>query len=456
MDRNLNLTEGKITSTLTKLALPIMGTSFIQMAYSLADTMWLGRASTKAVAAVGTAGNLMWFGSGLILITQVGLGVSVAQSYGRNNIEEVKKYISHGFQLDIFIAILYSLLLFLLKSQIIGFFRLNDCEVIRMAEEYLGIIAIGIIFNFINPIFSTILNSSGNSVTPFKLNALGLIANMILDPILIFGLGPIPSLGVRGAAIATILAQFIVSFVFIILGRKSNDIYSYDNLFIKPDFKYIKRIVKLGFPPFVQTAIHSGISMVLTRIVAGFGDTAVAVLNIGSQIESIAWMSSEGFSSAIAAFIGQNFGAKKLDRIKEGYHKGMQILGSIGIFATLLLVFGAKSLFTVFTPKDPIAINEGIRYLRILGLSQFFMSIEIGTAGAFNGIGRTLPPTLIGVVFNIIRIPLALVLSSTRLGLLGIWWSISISSIIKGILSPILYNYVLKHRLEDLNKKIDY
>ena len=95
MDRNLNLTEGKITSTLVKLALPIMGTAFIQMAYSLTDTMWLGRFSTKAVAAVGTAGNLMWFGSGLILITQIGLGVSVAQSYGRDDMDAVKKYISH-------------------------------------------------------------------------------------------------------------------------------------------------------------------------------------------------------------------------------------------------------------------------------------------------------------------------------------------------------------------------
>ena len=450
MDRNLNLTEGKIISTLIKLALPIMGTSFIQMAYSLTDTMWLGRASTKAVAAVGTAGNLMWFGSGLILITQIGLGVSVAQSYGRNDMDAVKKYISYGFQLDIFIAIIYSLLLFIFSSQIIGFFNLNDVEVIRMAEEYLRIIALGLTFHFINPIFSTTLNSTGNSVTPFKLNALGLIINMILDPILIFGLGPIPSLGAKGAAIATISAQFMVSLAFIILGTKSNAIYSHVNLFIKPNLEYINRMVKLGFPPFVQTAFHSGISMILTRIVAQFGDTAVAVLNIGSQIESIAWMSAEGFSSAISAFVGQNFGARKLDRIKDGYHKGMQILGSIGIFATILLVFGARPLFTIFTPRDPIAINEGAKYLRILGLSQFFMTIEIGTAGAFNGIGKTLPPTLIGIVFNIFRIPLALILSSTSLGLLGIWWSISLSSIIKGTLSPIVYNYVLKHRLEEL------
>lgn len=450
MDRNLKLTEGKITSTLVKLALPIMGTAFIQMAYSLTDTMWLGRFSTKAVAAVGTAGNLMWFGAGLILITQVGLGVSVAQSFGRGDMEAVKKYISHGFQLDIFIAILYSLILFIFNSQIIGFFNLNDIEVIKMAEEYLRIIAIGLTFHFLNPIFSTTLNSTGNSVTPFKLNALGLIINMILDPILIFGLGPIPALGSKGAAIATVAAQFIVSMAFIILGKRDNAIYSHVNLFIKPDFKYIGDMAKLGFPPFVQTAIHSSMSMVLTRIVAQFGHTPVAVYNIGSQIESISWMSAEGFSSAISAFIGQNFGAKKIDRIKEGYHKGMQILGSIGIFATILLVFGARPIFTAFTPRDPIAIEEGIKYLRILGLSQFFMTMEIGTAGAFNGIGKTLPPTLIGIIFNVLRVPLALALSSTRLGIVGIWWSISVSSIIKGIISPIIYNYVLKHRLEEL------
>ena len=450
MDRNLNLTEGEITSTLAKLALPIMGTAFIQMAYSLTDTMWLGRASTKAVAAAGTAGNLMWFGSGLILITQIGLGVSVAQSYGRDDIDAVKKYISYGFQLDIFIAIIYSLLLFIFSSQIIGFFNLNDVEVVKMAEEYLRIIAIGLTFHFLNPIFSTTLNSTGNSVTPFKLNTLGLIVNMILDPILIFGLGPIPALGVKGAAIATIFAQFIVTIVFIILGKQSDAVYSHVNLFIKPDFEYIGKMVRLGFPPFVQTAIHSGISMILTRIVADFGDTAVAVLNIGSQIESIAWMSAEGFSSAISAFIGQNFGAGKIDRIKKGYYRGIQILGGIGIFASLLLIFGAKPLFTLFTPRDPVAIAEGTKYLRILGTCQFFMCIEIGTAGAFNGIGKTLPPTLIGVIFNISRIPLALALSSTKLGLLGIWWSMSISSIMKGITSPIIYNYVLKHRLEEL------
>ncbi len=448
MDRHLNLTEGKITSTLVKLAMPIMATSFIQMAYSLTDTMWLGRYGTEAVAAVGTAGNLLWFGSGLILISQVGLGVSVAHAYGRKDMEEVKKYISSGLQLDIFIALLYSLFLVLFRKQIIGFFNLNQPEVIKMAENYLGIVGLAIIFQFLNPIFSTILNSGGNSVTPFKLNTIGLISNMLLDPILIFGFGPIPSMGAIGAAIATAFAQFLVTIGFLYVGKRNGEIYSKVKLLKKPDLQLINRIIKLGVPPFLQTAIHASISMVLTRFIANFGDVAVAVLNVGSQIESIAWLSAEGFSSAISAFIGQNYGARKKYRIKQGYKRGMQILGTIGFFASLLLILAAEPLFKIFTPKDPIAIKEGINYLRILGLSQFFMTTEIGTAGAFNGLGKTLPPTLIGIIFNILRIPLAMWLSSTSLGLLGVWWSITISSIIKGTISPALYVYLLRNKLE--------
>jgi len=447
MNRNLDLTKGKITSTLIKLAMPIMGTSFIQMAYNLTDTMWIGRYSTRAAAAVGTAGNLMWFGSGLILIAQVGLGVSVAHAYGRKDMEEAKRYISNGLQFDIFIAILYSLFLIFFRKQIIGFFNLKEIEVIKMAESYLMIIGFAIVFQFINPIFSTILNSGGNSVTPFKINTIGLITNMILDPVLIFGVGPIPSLGVVGAAIATTFSQIVVTMIFLYVGYRNGEIYLKVNFLVKPDIDCIKRIIKLGVPPFVQTAIHSGITMILTRSIANFGHVAVAVINIGSQIESITWMSADGFSSAISAFVGQNYGAKKAQRIKEGYKKGMQILGTIGFFASLLLILGAEPLFRIFTPNDPIAIKEGISYLRIVGLSQFFMTMEIGTAGAFNGLGKTLPPTLIGILFNVLRIPLAIWLSSTSLGLLGIWWALTISSIIKGTVSPLLYIHLLRNKL---------
>ena len=445
MTNNINLTEGKIRRTLVKLALPIMGTSFIQTAYNLTDIMWLGRLSTDAVAAAGTAGFFLWFGAALIMIAQVGVGVNVAQLYGKGDLEGVKKYVSNGFQLNLIIAISYSLLLFIFRQQIIGFFSIQEANVSEMAVEYLAIIAMGITFHFLNPVFSTILNSTGNSITPFKVNTIGLIANIIIDPLFIFGFGPLPTLGIKGAALATILSQFFVTIIFLIIGKKYNTIYSHVKLFNKPCIKTIKKIIKIGIPPFAQVGLHSVIAMVITKILASFGPVAIAVQSIGSQIESITWMTADGFSAAISAFIGQNFGAGKVKRIKDGYVQGIQILGGIGILTTLILIFGSEILFSIFVPDDPVAIKEGIKYLKILGLSQFFMTIEIGTTGAFNGLGKTLLPTVNGTVLNGLRIPAALILSKTILGLSGVWWAISLSSILKGAILFILFHIYWKH-----------
>ena len=175
----------------------------------------------------------------------------------------------------------------------------------------------------------------------------------------------------------------------------------------------------------------------------------IAVQSIGSQIESISWMTAEGFSTAIAAFVGQNYGARNYDRVREGYYKGFRIISAIGIFATVLFVFGGEFIFSKFTPEDAEATKQGAIYLRILGLSQVFMCMEIASLGLFNGIGRTLPPSIIGVIFNALRIPGALILSATALGLSGVWWSISISTICKGIVSSIIVRYLLKNALRE-------
>lgn len=447
--RNVDLREGNITKVLVKLAMPIMGTSFMQMVYSLTDMMWLGRLSTTAVAAAGTVGFFLWIGMSLVLISQIGVSVGVSQAYGREDIIDAKEYISSGIKLDLFIALIYSIFLFVFRRQLIDFFNLDDIEAVSMAIQYLTIISFGIIFHFINPIFAAVFNATGNSITPFKATAIGLISNMILDPLLIFGVGPFPSLGIRGAAIATITAQIIVTIVFLIVTRK-NILFLNLNIFQLPKKAHIKKILKLGVPASLQSGAHAIISMTLTRILANWGATAVAVQSIGSQIESLSWMSAEGFSQAIAAFTGQNYGAKNFERVKNGYYKGIQIVGSIGIAVSVLLIFGGEFIFNIFTPEDPKAIELGIVYLRILGTSQFFMTIEIGTAGAFNGIGKTHIPATTGIILNALRIPMAIFLSSTFLELTGVWWSMSISSILKGIVLASLFIYTLKKGLSTI------
>ena len=429
------LTQGSISKALIKLAVPIIGTAFLQTAYTITDMFWIGKVGTEAAAAVGTGGFFTWLAMAFILLSKVGAEIGVAQSIGKDDIKEAKRYIRHTVQLNVFLAILYAAVLIIFNKQLIGFFDLGDAHVIEMATSYLVIVSMGFIFYFINPVLTAILNGYGDSKTPFYINMIGLVTNMILDPLLIMGVGPIPAMGVKGAAIATVIAQFAVTVAFIlriIIGKV--ELFKDVDFLKKPDMYHIKYIVNLSLPVAVQNALFSIIAMFIAKIIANWGATPIAVQKIGSQIESISWMTAGGFSTAISTFVGQNYGAKKWDRIYKGYFIAIGLVSIVGVGATLLLTLGAGPIFSLFLSDDPEAVAQGITYLKILGVSQLFMCIEITTGGAFNGLGKTVPPSVTSILLNALRIPGAMILSSTVLGLNGVWWSISMSSIFKGII----------------------
>ncbi|MGG7162707.1 MATE family efflux transporter [Clostridium ihumii] len=439
MNRKVDLTNDKILKSLITLALPIMGTSFIQMAYNLTDMLWIGRMGSLAVAAVGTASFFNWLGQSLMMLSKSGAEICVSQSYGRKDLTDAKLYAKSAIQFGIILSLVYTLVLVIFKEQFIGFFKLNSPEVVTMAETYLLVISLGMVFNFINPILTGLFNGLGDSKIPFRINTVGLIFNMIFDPILIFGFGPIPSLGVLGAALATISAQLVVTILFLIHIKKQNLHLFEFNIISKIETSHINKIVKLSFPVALQNGLFCSFSMMIGRIIAFHGDTAIAVQKVGSQIEAISWMTAGGFSTAISAFIGQNYGAKKYNRIISGYKIALSVVSIIGIFATLLLVLGATPLFKIFI-NEPEALNLGVTYLEILGISQLFMCIEITTSGAFNGLGRTTLPAIISIVLTGLRVPFSAILSKPSiLGLNGVWWTITISSILKGIILLILF-----------------
>lgn len=427
-----NLTEGNILKKLITMALPIMGTSLIQMAYNMTDMFWVARIGSRAVTAVGTAGFFTWLAAAFIIIPRIGAEVGVSQAVGRKNPEEVKSYIRHSVQMNVVLALLYGAVLILFRHQLVGFFRIPGADIIENTIKYLVIISTGMVFFFLPPVLTGIFNGHGDSRTPFIINAVGLVVNMVLDPVLILGLGPFPAMGVAGAAIATIFAQFMVSFIYVLYIMKRTDYFKGINFLQKPDWEHLGRITKLGLPVAAQSGAFTVIAMILARILAAWGSTPIAVQSVGSQIESISWMTASGFQTALSAFVGQNFGAKKWGRIYKGYFTAIGIISVIGFITSCLLIFLPGPIFSIFI-KEPDVLEYGKVYLRILGLSQLFMCIEITTAGAFNGLGKTLPPSIVGIVFNALRIPGALLLSMS-LGLNGVWWSISMSSVCKGVL----------------------
>lgn len=432
MSKNINLTEGRILPSLSGLALPIMATSLIQMAYNMTDMIWIGRISSNAVAAVGSAGMYMWLSNGIVTIAKMGGQVKVGHALGAREEKAAVTYATGAVQLGLICGLIFGLISILFAGPMIGFLHLNGAGVIADAKIYLRIACGAVVFSFLNQIFTGIMTAMGNSRNSFIATAVGLVMNIVLDPVLIFGLGPIPKMGVMGAAIATVLAQIVVTIVFLCYAVRDELVCRHIRVLGKPDMRSLRSIITIGFPIGIQSILFTSISMIIARLIAGFGDAAVATQKVGSQIESISWMTAEGFGAAVNAFMAQNLGAGNKDRIVKGYKIAIGIEVIWGIICTFVLICFPEVIFRVFIQEADV-LPLGVDYLKILGVSQLFMCIEITTAGAFSGLGKTVPPSVSGIVLTAIRIPMALLLTQTVLGLNGIWWSISISSILKGI-----------------------
>lgn len=441
--KEVDLLNGPILAALTKLALPIMATFLLQMAYNFIDMIWIGRIGSGAVAAVGAAGMYLWLGNGFVILARNGGQVKVGHSLGSGEEKEAVVYARTAIQMGIFLGVIYGIFCVFFRKPLIGFYNLTGADVILGAENYLAITGGGVIFSFMSAILTGIFMAMGNSTVSLKANSVGLIVNMLLDPVLIFGWGPFPRMEVEGAALATLIAQIVAAVLMIIAVFRYKGLFKQINLLEKPDWKHISVMLKIAFPTAIQDIIFAANSMIIARIIAVWGDNAIAVQKVGSQIESISWMTADGFAAALGAFTAQNYGARNMDRVKKGYKTAMIVVLIWGTFCTLLLVLVPGPIFNIFIP-DANVLPLGIDYLRILGYSQLFMCMEIATTGAFSGIGNTIPPSVEGIFLTVMRIPMALFLMETVLGLNGVWWSITVSSILKGIVLTVWFLFVLR------------
>ncbi len=423
-----DLTTGNILGKITRVSLPIMGSSFVLMAYNITDMFWLGQVGSKAVAAVGTAGLITWFVQAFLSFLKTGAEVNVAQSIGAGNIKRAERYARNAIYLSIILGVITFIIIALFAPLFISFFKLKELDVASNATAYLRIYSIALLASVIMATMNGIYNGIGRSKIPFVINGIGLFGNIVLDPIFIYMF----DMGAVGASIATVISHVIAITIFIYFITVAKPPFEGFSLVGKISREFYGKVFKVGFPPAIHYAAFSLFAMVITRIVSGWGSTAIAVQSLGAQIESLAWMTASGFSTALASFVGQNFGARQFHRIYRGYALTLGLSCFFGLLSTLILMFGGRYVYMLFLP-EPEAIKLGAEYLMIMAFSQIFMSIEITTAGAFNGFGKTTPPSFVGILFTGLRIPMALSLSAV-IGLSGVWWSITISSILKGVI----------------------
>lgn len=455
MKKKIDLTTGNILKKLLIVAIPTLLTSIVQMSYNLTDMYWVGRidtltiSGTNAIAAVGTAGYYMWFGFGLILLVKMGTSIKISQAAGKDDMAEVEIVGNNGLIFMLALAFIYSLVGFFgADLYMIPFKDKLDPQVIIDSTAYLKVISMFIVSFFMVNFFNGVYDGLGKTINTFLITASGLVLNIVLDPIFILekieifgnvynGLG----MGVKGAAIATVISQSFILLIYIVV--YSTKFRPFRVRVVKYfNWGKIKEIAKIGLPIGIQSMVFTTIAIIVAIMVASYGDSATAIQRLGSQIEALAWMVASGFQVALASFVGQNYGAGKMDRVKDGYFAALKLLIPYGLLVNIVMFVFAKQLIGLFI-DDTEAILIGKRYLEILSVSQLFMIIELGTAGAFNGLGKTRVPSTVGLFGNITRIPLGIVLALS-LGVYGIWWAVSISSILKGVVLTVWFILYLK------------
>ena len=430
------LTHGPILQTLIQLALPIMASAFLSTAYSITDMAWIGMLGSKAVAGVGVGGMYGWLSSGFAALPRMGGQVRVAQAMGRGDRKTAESYAAASLHMITVMGLLFGAVCIIFTRQLVGFFQVTDPTTVRYAHEYLQIACGLTVFQFIGYALTGLYTAQGDSKTPLKANFIGLILNMVLDPVLILGVGPFPRMEIVGAAIATVFAQFVTCVV-LVLGvvrcKRECNLLQTMPIGKLQELHVYKTIAVIGTPTSLQSMLYCGISMVLTRMVSGFGDGAIAVQRVGGQIESVSWNTADGFAAAMNAFAAQNYGAGNMERVKKGYRIALISMTLWGLAVTAIFVFLPLQLSRIFFYEVDV-IPLMVDYFVIVGFSETFMCVELMTIGAISGLGNTKICSVISVFFTGLRIPLAMLLSTTTLGLNGIWWALTVTSMAKGLI----------------------
>ena len=424
-------------NVLIALALPIMGSSLLQFTYNLVDMLWVGHLGSDAVASIGSSSFFTGLGYAINALIMIGTGIKVSHCMGKEDAEGIKEYIHTGMMLNVVVGLCYAVILIGLGQSLIGFLQLNNHEVASNAYLYLAWSAPMLFFAFFNNLFSRIFASLGNTKSALKINVVGIMVNIILDPILIY----IIKWGVVGAAVATLIANIIMFIMYLRVGK---------DLFVfqfkkKVDLNKIREITQLGAPIAFQRILFTLINIMLAKMIATFGADAVAAQKIGLQIESVTYMVTGGLNGAVASFIGQNYGAKKYDRLHRGYHIAL----GIGIFyaalSTLIFWIFPKQLAGLFVREQTtIAIAAG--YLRIIAYSQIFNAMEMVSNGFLTGIGKPKIPSYVSMIFTALRLPMAY-FGIRYLGVEGIWWSITLSTTLKGSILVGIYLFRIRRKL---------
>ena len=461
MEATKEVSQRDVRKKIYSMILPITIESVLQMAAGFVSAIFIGRLDAVAISALGISNritNIIW---ALFKGISTGGSVFVAQSYGAQDHKKIRHVIMQTLlSCLIFVAIL-AVILFLNGDYFLKLIYKNSSEVLRAnAFEYIKVVCFGLPFLVIMLVVASALQGMGNAKTPMKIAFIVNGTNILISPLLIFGKLGLPALGLRGAALGLVIAQFTGAMVgLFVLFNKNGVLATYKNKeAFKLDGKQIKEIYRVGMPTAFESIFWQVSAIILTALILNYGEVAMASYQQGLQAESISYMPAVGFAVAATAFAGQTIGANNR-KLGKRYMKeiliGSTILTSV---SSIILLFFSQQVMMLLTDKQPI-IELGSKYLILMGLVQIPQNLAACFNGALRGAGFTkVPMYCAGIGLWIVRIPLALYFTYVlKLSIIAIWAAMCVDLVVRFFISIGFYKYknIFKEEAVEKEEKAD-
>jgi putative MATE family efflux protein len=429
-----NLTEGNSGSLIFKFAVPMLIGNVFQQMYSIVDSIIVGRYLGKqALAAVGASFPLIFMLISFVVGVAMGTTIIVSQYFGARDLKMVKRAIETMYVFLFFASIGVTLVGITLSGTIFRLINLPE-DVMPQAITFFNVYLMGTVFFFGFNGISSVLRGLGDSKTPLYF----LVISTVINAVLVWLFVAVFKWGVAGSAWATVIAQAGAFFTGVIYLNRTHEIVKLNSLKLVFDRAIFRKSLMIGLPTGLQHTFVSLGMLAVTRIVNGFGTDVIAAYSVAGRIDSLAAMPAMNFGAALSTFVGQNLGANKPDRVKQGFKATLLMSGALALLTSLAVILFRKTLMALFT-EDAAVIAIGAEYLVIVSSFYIFFSAMFVIGGVMRGAGDTIIPMFITLfALWVIRIPAAWIMSR-YFGVDGIWWSIPVAWFIGMTLSYLYY-----------------
>ncbi|MEA1897431.1 MAG: MATE family efflux transporter [Bacteroidota bacterium] len=429
-----DLTSGKESSLIFYFAMPMLIGNVFQQLYNIVDSIIVGNFLGKeALAAVGASFPIIFTLISMIIGIASGAMVVISQYFGAKDIERVKRTISTFYIFLFFASIFISAIGIYFSEDVFRLMQLPE-ELMAQAKSYLNIYLLGMVSFFGFNGTSAILRGLGDSKTPLYFLIAATLFNIVFDILFVV----VFEWGIEGAAFATVLSQTGAFLTTIFYLNKSHEVVKLKIRSLRFDRELFSKSFKIGLPSGIQQSVVALGMMAIMGIVNTFGTDVIAGYSVAIRLDSLAIMPAMNFSAALSTFVGQNLGANKQERVKQGLISTLLMSSVVSVFVTAILLLWGKNLMTLFT-NDPEVVRIGYEYLTIVSLFYVVFSIMFSLNGVLRGAGDTLVPMFITLfALWVMRIPSAYLLSQ-KFGETGIWWAVPIGMLTGTLLSFLYY-----------------